>query len=125
MNKNNSKSASLPPVPKGLSRCEKCGHYKGDCLQDGVKWHISCICHRQICHRCRLPIYKYKIPSDIYDETNGRCLHVSIVCAWAHRCPDGVQGQLPNSMLIDTRTGIDILTGEKVLDKETLLHPKN
>lgn len=97
------------PVPAGLTRCKKCGHFKGDCVQNGEPWHISCICNRQICHRCQLPINKYEICSDIYDENNGRCWHVGIISAWVHRCPDGVQSQLSNSFLIDPRTGENLL----------------
>ena len=71
-------------VPAGLKKSQKCGHYKGICLQDGEQWIISCCCNLQICKRCNEPVYKY-------------------------RCPDGVKGQLKNSFLIDLRTGKDLL----------------
>lgn len=96
-------------VPAGLKKCHKCGHYKGKCMQDGERWTISCCCNLQICQRCKEPVYKYRIGSNIYEENGGRCWHVPIYCAWGHRCPDGVKGQLKNSFLIDLRTGKDLL----------------
>ncbi len=71
-------------------------------------YDVSCICHNQRCHRCGEKICKYKVPSTIYREGIG-IRHVSIVCAWGHKCTDGVNGQLENSFLIDPRTGKDLL----------------
>ena len=95
-------------VPAGLKKCEKCGYYKGKAESKGVMYDVSCICHNQTCHRCGEKVCKYKVPSTIYEEGIG-IRHVSIVCAWGHKCPDGVNGQLENSCLIDPNTGQDLL----------------
>jgi len=101
--------SAKPKVPAGLKRCHKCGHFKGKCIQDGKPWSISCCCNLNICERCKTPVYEYKICSSIYDERDGRCWHIPIMCAWGHKCPDGVSGQLGNSFLIDPRTGANLL----------------
>ncbi|MCD6109144.1 hypothetical protein J7J83_00055 [bacterium] len=100
-------------VPAGLKRCPKCGYYKGECIQDGKRWIISCRCNLQICKRCNKPVFRYRIGSNIYDEHDGSCWHVPIIAAWAHKCSDGVKGQLKNSALINLRTGEDLLHGGK------------
>jgi len=95
-------------VPAGLKKCKKCGYFKGKVEDQGHIYEVSCICHNQLCDRCGNKISKYKVPSTIFTEKNG-IQHVSIVYAWGHKCPDGVNGQLRHSFLIDPRTGEDLL----------------
>ena len=95
-------------VPAGLKKCKKCGCYKGITIDKHKPVKVSCVCHNQKCDRCGEKVYKFPVPSTIFDEERG-ILYVSIVCAWGHTCPDGVKGQLKNSFLIDPRTGKDLL----------------
>ncbi len=88
-------------VPKGLTKCPKCNYYKGITKDHRGSIKVSCACHNQICERCGEKVYEFPIGSTIYDEDRG-LLHVPVFCAWSHRCPDGVQGQLKNSFLIDS-----------------------
>ena len=74
---------------------------------------ILAACNPNICRRCNTPVHKYRIISNIYDQKTGKCWHVPIFCAWGHRCPDGVKGQLRNSRLINIRTGEDLLHPKK------------
>jgi hypothetical protein len=99
----------IPTVPDGLTQCEKCGHFKGDCQWNGQSWKISCVCNRQICHKCHEPVNKYQIASKIFEPTDGRCWHIPIFCAWGHTCPNGEKGQLENSFLINFKTGENVL----------------
>ena len=115
---------ALPKVPAGLTRCPNCGHFKGECLQDGKPWIITCCCSLNICDRCKTPVYKYKIGTNFYDEFDGRCWRVPIHHAWAHRCPDGVRGQLKNSFLINLQTGKDLLSGKTFSTPEALLEER-
>lgn len=96
-------------VPAGLKKCKKCGYYKGACIAaSGMEVGVSCSCHNQICDRCGEKVYEFPIGSSMFDEDRG-LLHVPVHCAWGHKCPDGVNGQLKNSSLIDPRTGQDLL----------------
>ncbi len=99
-------------VPAGLKKCKKCGYYKGITQDHRGDRKVDCACHKQICKRCGEKVYEFPIGSTIFDEKRG-LLHVPVFCAWGHKCPDGVNGQLKNSFLINPRTG------------EDLLHPKN
>ena len=107
-----------PKVPEGLTQCEKCGHFKGDCQWGGQSWKIRCCCKRQSCHKCHEPVNKYQIASSIFEPADSRCWHVSICCAWGHICPNGERGQLENSFLFDLRTGKNILNKDFVRNKK-------
>jgi hypothetical protein len=102
-----------PKILKGLVACEKCGHFKGDCRYQGKPWKISCCCDVNICQKCNGPVYKYGIKTNIFDPANGGCWIIPISSAWGHRCPNGELGQLENSILIDFKTGEDMLGGKK------------
>jgi len=91
-------------VPAGLKKCQQCGYYNGEMEDDDGLIEISCACHNQLCDRCGEKVSKFRVPSSHFDEKEG-LRHTSIVSAWGHRCPDGVQGQLRHSYLIDPRTG--------------------
>jgi len=95
-------------VPAGLKKCKKCGYYKGITQDHRGDRKVDCACHKQICDRCGEKVYEFPIGSTIFDEKRG-LLHVPVFCAWGHKCPDGVNGQLKNSFLIAPRTGKDLL----------------
>lgn len=79
----------LPPVPKGLKKCRKCGDYKGTCIQKEAEWKIDCSCHPHICRHCNNTVFKYRIFSNFYDPLDGHCWHVNVFTALEHMasCP--------------------------------------
>ena len=83
-------------LQKGITK-----DHRGDCK-------VSCACHNQLCDRCGNKVYEFPIGSTIFNEERG-LVHVPVLCAWGHKCPDGVNGQLKHSSLIDPRTGEDLL----------------
>lgn len=93
-----------PPVRvlDGLEQCKKCGYFNGNCIQSETEWEVTCCCSTNTCSRCKMPIYKYKIGSNMFDLQNGQCWRIPVFCAWGHTCPDGIKSQLPNSFLIPT-----------------------
>jgi hypothetical protein len=81
-------------IPKGLSQCEVCGMWRGECLdpktdvfKDKVM-KVYCRCENDnLCARCGRPLYEYKLNSNYYGA-DGIIWHVPGFCGLQHRCTD-------------------------------------
>lgn len=86
----------LEGVPKGLSRCQKCGEWRGECLDraeqaTGFILPVSCACeNRNLCAKCLKPLFRRKLNSNTV-ETDGRVWFVPGFAGLEHVCPPEVQ----------------------------------
>lgn len=81
-------------IPKGLSQCEVCGMWRGECLdpktdvfKDKVM-KVYCRCQNDnLCVRCGRPLYEYMLNANYYGA-DGIIWHVPGFCGFKHRCTD-------------------------------------
>ena len=81
-------------IPKGLSQCEVCGMWRGECLdpktdvfKDKVM-KVYCRCQNDnLCARCGRPLYEYKLNANYYGA-DGIIWHVPGFLGFEHRCTD-------------------------------------
>lgn len=81
---------STEGVPNGLTRCDRCGEWRGQALLDGpdlvVDVFCSCDNHNR-CARCLQPFAERRLGACSYFEEERRVLHVPAFAALDHDCP--------------------------------------
>jgi hypothetical protein len=81
-------------IPKGLVYCDRCGAWRGECLDpnpvfQGKIMKVHCRCENDNrCARCGRPLYEYKLNANYYNPEDGQIWHVPAFVAFNHRCPD-------------------------------------
>lgn len=81
-------------VPKGLVYCEKCGYYRGVCLDPnpifkGMIMQVYCLCqNNNLCARCGYPLAEYKLNANYYEKRDGMIWHVPGFSGLSHVCLD-------------------------------------
>ncbi len=83
-------------VPKGLTRCETCGEWRGECLDraeqaTGFVLPVACACeNRNLCANCLKPLFCRKLNSNTV-ETDGRVWFVPGFAGLEHVCHSEIQ----------------------------------
>ena len=78
--------------PRGLSRCESCGDWQGECLDPsepftGQVMTVRCYCeNRNRCARCHANLYERRLNANYYDPADRSIRHVPGFCGFRHRC---------------------------------------
>lgn len=79
--------------PKGLTRCGKCGFWKGECLDpnkcsfEGMMMIVHCLCeNRNLCASCARPLADFKLNANYFEESDGLIMHVPGFCGLSHQC---------------------------------------
>lgn len=71
----------------GLSRCRKCGDWKGRARErEGDVKRVHCRCDPSVCPRCGELVYPRKIGSHYWNEERGAPVHVPVLVGMRHRC---------------------------------------
>jgi hypothetical protein len=80
-------------VPKGLTKCPRCGGWRGEYVDPNPPAGeppqvrtVSCQCEANICEKCGRRVYKYRLGSNRYDEATGRIWHIPGLCGMMHTC---------------------------------------
>ena len=80
-------------VRRGLTRCARCGEWRGACL-DTVPDHpvlvvpVHCLCDNVTrCARCLEPLRERRLNGNHFDERDGQVWHWPGYMASSHRCP--------------------------------------
>jgi len=79
-------------VPKGLSNCDKCGDWHGECLDPSEKWaglimRVHCICeNHNRCAACGGLLYKRRLNANYYNPTDNEIWHVPGFSGIVHKC---------------------------------------
>lgn len=79
-------------VPPGLSRCEECGEWRGECLDpkrvaDPLVLPVACPCENDNrCARCSEPLFERALQCNWYDEDDGSLRYVPGFHALDHVC---------------------------------------
>lgn len=82
-------------IPKGLSRCQTCGEFRGECLSDFgadvLLVPVTCRCENDTrCARCAEPLAWGRLNANVLQH--GRIVHVPGFAAFRHECrEDGRQ----------------------------------
>lgn len=90
-------------VPKGLTRCERCGEWRGQCLDPspefaGLIMEVHCRCeNHNRCARCGELLAASRLNANYFDPSDGQIWHMPGFSAFAHVCPDRSQPQPPGS----------------------------
>lgn len=58
----------------GLTRCRRCGEFRGVCDTDEGETRLLCICEGIICRACKKNLIRRPI-SDHFNESDGRIWH--------------------------------------------------
>lgn len=84
-------------VPNGLKKCERCGDWRGECLDPspnfaGKVMRVNCLCeNHNLCARCGERLCERKVNANYYSEEDGGIWHVPGFSALKHRCAGGRQ----------------------------------
>ena len=79
-------------IPLGLTKCERCGQWKGECLDPNPKFAglimpVSCACENDtLCAACGGPLWQRRINANYYDERRGAIYRVPGFKALSHDC---------------------------------------
>jgi hypothetical protein len=79
-------------VPLGLTRCSRCGEWRGECIDPnpwlhGVVVPVHCLCeNRNFCARCGGRMNQRKVNANYYSEQEDIVWHVPGFSALSHRC---------------------------------------
>jgi hypothetical protein len=82
-------------VPRGLSGCERCGEWRGRCLDPspefaGQAMDVHCRCDNDNrCAACGGLLYERKLNANYYDAQDGHLWHVPGFSGFRHRCAAG------------------------------------
>jgi len=86
--------AFLPDgTPNGLSRCDTCGDWRGDCLDPseefaGQVMNVHCHCeNRNRCARCNALLFERRLNANYYAPADRSIWHVPGFCGFRHPCP--------------------------------------
>lgn len=80
-------------VPKGLTKCLRCGLWQGECLDTNPEFAgnvigVDCLCANQNrCANCGELLFSYKLNANYFDESDARTWHVPGFCGFGHQCP--------------------------------------
>jgi len=86
--------ADIDGTPKGLTVCDKCGGWRGECLDPdpsfkGMMMRVDCWCENDNrCARCGRPLYEHKLNANYFDPKDGRIRHVPGLSGLNHVCKD-------------------------------------
>lgn len=81
-------------VPRGLTCCQTCGEWKGECLDPnthcgGLLVKVHCRCENDTrCANCLKPFYERKVAANYYEESDGMIWHVPGFVCLSHTCLD-------------------------------------
>jgi len=84
-------------VPNGLKKCERCGDWRGQCLDPNPHFNckvmrVYCLCeNHNACALCGQPLYERKLDANYYSEADSCIWHVPGFLALKHRCEGGGQ----------------------------------
>ena len=79
-------------VPLGLTRCSRCGEWRGECIDPNPRLHgvvvpVHCSCeNRNFCARCGERMNQRKVNANYYSEQEDIVWHVPGFSALSHRC---------------------------------------
>ena len=80
-------------IPLGLTKCEQCGQWKGECLDANPKFAglimpVGCACENDtLCAACGGALWQRRINANYYDEPRGCIYRVPGFKAFSHKCP--------------------------------------
>jgi len=83
-------------VPRGLTRCGRCGEWRGRCLDPSPEFarqvmEVHCRCaNDNRCAACGELLHARKLNANEYDETDGQIWHTPGFSAFRHVCAIGV-----------------------------------
>lgn len=86
--------ADIDGTPKGLTVCDECGGWRGECLDPspefrGMMMRVHCWCDNDNrCARCGQLLYEYKLNANYYDPKDGQIWHVPGFSGLNHVCRD-------------------------------------
>jgi hypothetical protein len=89
-------------TPRGLSRCETCGDWKGECLDPseqftGQVMTVHCCCeNRNRCARCNTRLFERRLNANYYDPADRSIWHVPGFCGLDHQCSADNEHRVPN-----------------------------
>ena len=79
-------------IPLGLAKCERCGQWKGECLDPNPKFAglimpVCCACENDtLCAACGGTLWQRRINANYYDERRGTIYRVPGFKAFSHEC---------------------------------------
>lgn len=73
------------PLP-GLSRCQECGEWRGDVIDDGVPKTATCRCEPSRCSRCGGIVHPRRICGHYWCAESEALVHVPWFVGMAHTC---------------------------------------
>ena len=85
-------AGSVAGIPRGLVRCQRCGDYRGECLDPNprLSWivvRVHCRCQNDSrCARCGQLRYERRIGANYYCPDTNTVWHVSGLCGLGHQC---------------------------------------
>jgi hypothetical protein len=85
--------ATIGGIPKGLSKCNVCLEWKGDCLDPSSMFRdrimsVSCRCENtNACARCLQPLADRKLNGNYWEDVTNRIIHVPGFASLGHICP--------------------------------------
>ncbi len=86
-------------VPRGLARCDRCGEWRGRCLDPSPQFaghvmDVHCRCaNDNRCAACGDLLHARKLNANAYNEADGQIWHTPGFSAFGHVCRGGVAGR--------------------------------
>jgi hypothetical protein len=79
-------------IPLGLTKCERCGQWKGECFDPNPKFAglimpVCCACENDtLCAACGGTLWQRRINANYFDERRGCIYRVPGFKAFSHEC---------------------------------------